>query len=315
MKISRRPLLSASALALLGCGEQVTRDGSQLQPYNRLKPGGEVPGTLVVGATPFKGADTIRAVGKLAAFLEKKLNMKVRPVVAEEYGALEREVAAKRVHVGIFSPAAYTHAQKTLKAIPIATASAAGSPTYLGYFIIKRRRGGRPRLESFRGKRIAYVHKKSTSGFLFPRDLLRDRGWDPDAFFAPYVIAGDHQKAIDAVVRGEVEVATVSSGFIDSPHTNMPDYVRKLDVIAKTRRIPLDCVVLHQSLQRKLGAKLHHLLVNELVEDRAASHELYSEWGIHGFSAYKARAYDTVAHVIGCETGNQAHCKRLRRQG
>ena len=68
-----------------GCGNQRARqDPARSGPCDRLKLTGQVPATLMVGATPFKGKNTIKAVTVLAEYLREKLKLPVSAVIASE---------------------------------------------------------------------------------------------------------------------------------------------------------------------------------------------------------------------------------------
>jgi phosphate/phosphite/phosphonate ABC transporter binding protein len=187
--------------------------------------------------------------------------------------------------------------------IAIATASKGGSPTYLGYLVTRRDEGENPvLLESLRGKRVAWVNRSSTSGYLYPRAMLQSKNIQADAFFAsPPVFAGNHKKALQMVIDGEVDVAAVAAPFVDPGRGRAPvdDLATRgtLAVVAKTSRIPLDCIVVHKKLQRTLADRFRSALL-ALINDAEASRTLAASWGINGFVAADDRRYDEIDSVL-----------------
>jgi phosphonate transport system substrate-binding protein len=145
---------------------------------------------------------------------------------------------------------------------------------------------------------MAWVNKSSTSGYHYARALLRSRDIDPDTFFGSSFFAGDHRSAIKAVADGDADLAAVGSPFVDpDAEMNVPG-ADELVVIAKTRRIPLDCVVIHKRIQRQLAQKLQKALI-ALSSETRTSRELAESWGLSGFVRPMSERYDEIAAVLG----------------
>jgi phosphonate transport system substrate-binding protein len=53
---------------------------------------------------------------------------------------------------------------------------------------------------------VAWVNKSSTSGYLFPREMIKKAGFDPDSFFGGETMAGDHPAVCKAVKGGSADV-------------------------------------------------------------------------------------------------------------
>jgi phosphonate transport system substrate-binding protein len=293
----RRRALFAAGLGLMGCGEPPAPDRGRRDPLESLPEAGVVPDVLRIGVTPSSGKQSGDFLASLVAYLARELGIEAQAVTADTYDALGELVASARVHIGVFSPLAYVKARAGLPAVAIATASRNGSPTYLGY-LVARCHGRPPSLDALAGKRVAYVDPSSTSGYLYARALLRARGHDPDAFFAaPPVFAGNHSSALEAVLGDRADVAAVADAFVDPSPLNEFSSPRGLCVVAKTSRIPLDCVVVHQSVRRELARRLRGTLL-ALANDAEQSRLLASSWGMSGFVEADERRYNVIAEVL-----------------
>ncbi len=295
--ISRRQLLLLMA-AGAACNDSIGPDKARVEASLPLDPAGTRPKVLRIGVAPFLGERTKDSVKPLVAYLQRKLSLEVEAHIAAAYDALATLVHSGQVHVGFFSPVAYVRARGDLPAVAIATATRAGSPIYLGYLVT--RKNSYRTLEALEGKSIAWVNRSSTSGYLYPRALLRSQGRNPDSFFGQAIFAGDHVTALTAVLAGQVDVAALASTLIDRPRPDQREQVRHVAVIAKTDRIPLDCVVLHDKLQRALGEQIRDALFF-LHHDIASSQSLADAWGIHGFVRPQSALYDEVAKTIEAE--------------
>jgi phosphonate transport system substrate-binding protein len=289
-------LLGLGATSLIGCGEAPRPDTARVQPLDALSASGVLPDKLWFGITPTAGDETATHLAPMTEFVSERLGIPVGGKTAVDYADVARMLNEGEIDMGIISPAAYVRARKGLKAVAIATATRRSSPTYLGYLVAKGTWPA-PRLEEFRGKRMAWVNPSSTSGYLYPRELMRERGLDPGTFFGSTFFANDHPNAIKAVAEGEAELAAVGSPFVD-PDANMEvPGARDVVVVAKTLRIPLDCVVIHKRIQRELAEKLQAALI-ALSSDTSTSRKLADSWGLSGFVRPMNQRYDEIARVL-----------------
>jgi ABC-type phosphate/phosphonate transport system substrate-binding protein len=63
--------------------------------------------------------------------------------------------------------------------------------------------------EQLRGARVAYNGDDSLSGWVMPRQALRELGIDPEGYV--WVRTGSHRNSLRALLRGEVEAAPIDS--------------------------------------------------------------------------------------------------------
>jgi len=299
-------------VGVLGCGQETKGDQDSNDPLEQLAPTGTRPRVLRIGMPPSSGKNTAEALAPLVDYLSHRLKMEVQSVTASDYDDVEKLVRDRVVEVGIFSPLSYVRAkQAKLNAVPIATVTRSGSPTYLGYLVV-RSDDGPDQLSELRGKAIAWVSKSSTSGYLYPRALLRHKrmledGQPPDAFFGKPIFAGNHIAALTALYDGKVDVAAVGGPFVEDSRLNpltekLGDKGGRaaLRVIAKTERIPNDCIVVRDDLARGLAKVLRGALLS-LDHDDEVSRKLSKTWGMNGFVAPHHTAYEAIAEIDQAE--------------
>jgi phosphate/phosphite/phosphonate ABC transporter binding protein len=300
LHIGRRQAMALFGSSLLiGCGSDPTdAKKDEADPLNKLPLTGEKPTKLVIGITPSTGDQTHTKLEPLYFFLEKTLGVEVDGRTADSYDHLAKLVKTRQVDLGVFSPAAYVMARKELPAVAVATATRDGSPTYLGYIVAKVSYP-RPRLEDLKGKHIAWVHNKSTSGYFYPRAMLKAKGIDPDTYFGKQTFAGNHAKALQQVLDGEVFCCAAASPFVNPETNNAVKDAPELLVIAKTKRIPLDCIVVQDSLTRDFAKRLRQALFDvHRDEEYGTSPKLDNSWGLDGFVKPMHDRYDDIERVI-----------------
>jgi len=301
LRLSRRRSLALLASSvLLSCGDnRIAPRKDEADLLLKLSATGADPKLIRIGVTPSRGPTTHKFLQPLFDYLETQLTPRtVQGVTASSYDELASLVRSGDIELGVFSPAAYVKARSSLPAVPVATMTRNGSPTYLGY-IVTSRRTPRPTLADLKGKTIAWVNKASTSGYIYPRAMLRSKGIDPNTFFSKQILAGNHEDSLRRLLSGDVDCAAVASPFVDpDTNTTFPEAPEKLIVVTKTKRIPCDCVVVHERLQRQLAKNLQQALLQVVYdEEHRTSAKLDKSWGLDGFVKPMHDRYDEIEQV------------------
>lgn len=301
-------LLAAALLA--GCGASSAPEQAE-DPLACLPDEAPREGPLRVLITPIAGAHTRTAGDLLDRYLEAALKIPVTVAVAESYETLQARLALPpgaegAADVGVFAPLAFVRALDAIGGAPLACASSDGSPTYVGYLVVRGDRDDLNTLEDLRGRRIAWVDPLSTSGYLYPRALLRWRGHAAEGYFdetprgdgLPFT--GDHLSALRAVLEGRADVAAVSSTYVHQPPLLAGIDARALRVVAKTERIPMDCAVARADLSRSLAMRVREALL-ALGRHPEHAQSLGEYWGFAAFVPYEPSRYARIAEVLATE--------------
>ena len=185
-------LLPAVAIATPGDADQPLRIG-----FN----GGDSPGIIRIKSNAF------------AAFLEERTGLRATPVIAESYSQLIRSIAEGKVDFAFLSPLGYVTASQVADAQILLKCVRGGQPYYWSVILV-RRDSGIKALGDLKGKRIAFTHLGSTSGYVVPMSALLGEGIDPDHFFAEITYAGGHSAVIRDILAGKVDAGAT---FADDP--------------------------------------------------------------------------------------------------
>ena len=139
-----------------------------------------------------------------------------------------------------------------------------GQRTYRGEVLVRASDGAKD-LKGLAGKRIAFVDRYSTSGFLFPAALLADNAVQPDPVFT-----GTHRTALAELRAGRADAAATYAGAAagdkslrvlaqTDPIPNEPVFFRNgLDAATRQKMV----LALLQLGQTETGRKLLHGLAN-----------------------------------------------------
>ncbi len=251
---------------------------------------------LKVQLIPSKDATKLDASRKpLQELLEKQLNMPVEVTVSTDYNALIEAMASKKVDVGLLATTAYVLAKEKgaaeviLKSLRYDVDDAGkelkDKPLVDNYKsqLVASAKSGIKTVKDLKGKKIAIASFTSTSGFVWPANLLADNGIDPEKDVT-WVNVGGHDKAITAVYNGEVDAAFTfkdARSLIAKEHADVNE---KVLFVLNTAPIPNDTISVIPSMDAALKEKVKAAFIaigkdetgRKIIKD-IYSHEGYAE--------------------------------------
>jgi eukaryotic-like serine/threonine-protein kinase len=186
--------------------------------------------------------EVLAAHQPIVDYLARTMERPVELVLAEDDLELREQLAAGAVDVAALSPYGYVrtrteHPDLVLLAKPVTS----GGSSYQGH-ILTRADAGIQRLTDLTGKKFCFVEPGSTSGYLYPRALLRQAGIDPDASLIA-VYGQDHLATLRLLDRGACDAASVYAKILETgAQYGMP--ADRFHVLASTDRIPYDAYVM-----------------------------------------------------------------------
>lgn len=255
--------------------------------------------SLTFGATAYYGESPETVLKPLLKYLEQELGIPVTLRVGEAYDELPALLQSGEIDIVQLAPLAYVQLRRKMPGMqPIAIPIIGGSPSYLGHIYVRSDSQLRT-LDDLQGHSIAYVSPDSSSGFLFPRELLRQRGYDPDTFFSSASFVKNHPEVEDAVLSGDVDVGAAFDATSD--WTSQTERPRGLRVVAKTERIPNDFIVAHPDYDRGTVAAFRAALV-ALRPGAQEAEEILSSLKVNGWLSTDDSRYDRIEEVLDKET-------------
>ena len=183
-------------------------------------------------------------IREITAYLAGELKREVKGYVTLDHAAAIEALAAAKADISFMGALPSALARSRIGAEVVLSEVYRGKPFYAGAIFV-RRDSGLDRIETLRGKVIAFADPISESGYLYPLDIfvragLLERGVDPHRFFRRVYFAGGYQQAIQAVANGLVDAAGVS---IYSPLLLPPTQQGDVVSIAESVPIPSHAVV------------------------------------------------------------------------
>ena len=197
----------------------------------------------------------------LSEYLSKSTGMNIQFTILSRYGNILEEFTAEQMDGAFFGSFTGALAIEKLGVVPLARpVNLDNTSTYQGYLFV-RKDSGIKSVKDMKGKRMAYVEKATTAGYLFPLAWLRQNGiTDTDHFFSESFFAGSHDAAISAVLNRKADVGAAKHSIYDRVRKDDPRVDRELVILAESPRVPSNglCVRsgLDESLKKKLKAAL-----------------------------------------------------------
>jgi phosphonate transport system substrate-binding protein len=205
----------------------------------------------------------------VAAFLSKEMGIPVTAQIGDDTAAVEA-LRANRAQVAFLS------SRPALKAAQLANAKLylaevrdnySGGFTYNSVFVVPKSsplrtvpRNRKATLEQLRGKKMAFTSPTSGSGFIFPTSELVSLGLVKNRdslgnFFGQVSYGGNYSKALQAVLRGQAEVAAVSEYALFPPYITNQER-SQLRVLHQIPRVPAHGVAIDDSVPTPMRNRL-----------------------------------------------------------
>jgi phosphonate transport system substrate-binding protein len=289
--------LAAAALVLLGaCAEEptshlpvpkVARD----RPFEFTPPAGFT--RLRIGLVPYANPEELKAAhAPLAQWLSENLKVPVELVMGDDYDDAAARLERGDVDLVEFSPYAYVRAEQRMKLRPMVTMISDGSETAAGYIFVKRDSPLRT-IEDLKGGSFAFVDLASTSGYLYPMKVFKDRGLDPKTHFSRTEFLGNHEKVLMAVLEGRVDAGATYQGSLAALKRSKNIDPLNFRIIAKTPRTPRDLFCVRAEFPAAVSDALVELFLG-LSSRENKGREILTPLNLNGFFLANDRLYDGV---------------------
>ena len=287
MKIPRLRLIAILlSFTLLACGDSP-----------------KAPKLLRVGFVPAEDAQQVMQNAQpVVEILRKELGMEVQPFVATDYTVVVEALRVGKLDVAFLAPASYVLAKDEANVKVVLKSERKGSPFYYAA-IITRADSGIKTLDDLRGKTFAFGDALSTTGYVFPRKMFKERGIDPVRDFKQVLYSGGHDATVLAVLNGKVDAGATFANSPDSRDTAWmrylkdPEDIKKIRAIAFSEPIPADNLVISSALDEQTAKKIVDVFV-QLSRDPKGKEMLRELYQIDGFVTATDKDYDSVREAF-----------------
>ena len=255
-----------AASMLTGCG-------SKNQTASATGAGGE-DGVFTIAYAPNESTtESADARDGLAKDLSEALGCEVEEIQASDYNAIIEALRTGKADMAYMGSQALALGVGRTDLEPIVMKAKDGDPEkaiYHSVLIANSSNDEINSIEDIKGRTMAFVDPDSTSGNLvptaeiikaFPEDKLNlDKLHTNGDFFEAVSFSGSHQAGLQAVIKGDVEVAPISDQILASEIAHGNAAEGDVKIIHESAAIPAEAMVVGEHVSQETREKLTQFL-------------------------------------------------------
>jgi phosphonate transport system substrate-binding protein len=205
--------------------------------------------------------ETIRQYQPVVDYLNKKLNIDGQLMPQKDYLTVLEKMRDGELDAGIFGSLLCYRATKEIGALPLARPEIGGDSTYEG-LVFARKDSRIKDIDGLKGKIFAYVDRNTSAGYVYPRALLKEKGYDTDKFFKEAVLAGKHDAAVLMVLNRRADGGAAKDDVYYGLAKKDPRIERELRVLhLSSAKFPDRTIAVRKDFDPALAEKLKQALI------------------------------------------------------
>lgn len=261
----------------------------------------ELPEEITIGVIPGGNPENIKKQGvEFASELQNNLGIKTNIYISKDYNTLIEAMKEKKVDFAFLTALSFVYAEKTAQA-KVLLKKIYSDPFYYSA-LVTTANSKLKRLIDLKGKSIAFVDSKSTSGYLYPKAHLKKMNFS-DSDFKKIVYSGSHSQSVKMLEDNKVDVIAVFSDDVKAKTgawTKFADKKSKFKVLWISDPIPSDPFTVRQDFYDKYPNVAHSVMVNivDIFEKNKASKKFSEILGEKELMPATSKQYDPVRDVI-----------------
>jgi phosphonate transport system substrate-binding protein len=257
---------------------------------------------ILIGLIPemniFKQKQRFTTLGE---YLSKKTGMDIKFTILSRYGNIIESFEKEKMDGAFFGSFTGAAAIYKLGVVPLARpVNPDNSSTYQGYLFVRKDSNIRD-VKDMKGKKMAFVEKATTAGYIFPLAYLRENGISsPDGFFREYYFAGSHDATIDAVLDRKADVGAAKNTIYERMRKEDPRLDKELVIIAQSQAVPSNGLCVRKDIDNTVKKKLKETLL--AMHNDPDGQAVLKQFGALRFIETSAMEYEPV-HELAQKAG------------
>lgn len=249
---------------------------------------------ILIGILPemnvFKQKQRFQLLGE---YLSQKTGTTVEFTILSRYGNIIDAFAAEKMDGAFFGSFTGALAIQKLGVVPLARpVTPDGVSTYHGYLFV-RKDSGIKGIKEMKNKKMVYVDKTTSAGYLFPLAYLRENGvTESRHFFNNTFFSGSHDAAVSAVLNHKADVGAAKNTVYDQMRKNDPRVERELIILAESAKLPSNGLCVRKDLDESLKKKLKSILLS--LHGEPDGKQVLKQFGAIRFIDTTTRDYQPV---------------------
>jgi len=171
-----------------------------------------------------------------------------------------------------------------------------GRPYYRAYLLVHAENSKPASMADLKGAAFAYSDPYSNTGYLVPRYQIHQLGEDPRSYFRKTFFTWSHRKAVEAVVSGMAEGASMDSFVWDTLKRIKPELTQRTRIVGASPEFGFPPFAAHRSVSAADFTAMQSALIGMQSDEIGRS--LLDQLNLTGFVAGERRLYDGVVKMM-----------------
>lgn len=261
------------------------------------------PKEISIGFLPAGPASEFKGKAlEFAELVQNELQVPVKIYIPKNYQSLVKAMKEKKVDFAFYTAMTYVFAEKEANAKVLLRKVWENRDYYFSALVVKNDSPIQS-LSDLKGKRIAYVDQKSTSGYLYPNVAIKSAGLDPQTSFSETIFSGNHKASAEDLDAGKADVAAM---FAMDPKgkegawTYLFDPAKKMRAIWVSKHIPSDPFCVRNDFYEKYPRLTHEMMffLKNISSGKNKNHKLKELLDIDRVDLATSKQYDPVREMV-----------------
>lgn len=241
--------------------------------------------------------DVYRTKGPLLDYLGTKLGVRFRISFYRKYEDIVKAMINGDCDFAWLGPVTYLSARKGIPCIPLAQVMINGTGFYKSVILI-RKGDGYSEITDLKGKSFAFTNRKSTSGYIYPWNFMKEKEISPKDFFRNTDFAGSHSNAIVQLLAGKYDAVAVEENALKRLSGKID--VSSVAILAEAGNIPNGPIAAHPKVPGPLTSEMKKLLIDltSNPEGIELMQKISDSVDFSGFATVSHKIYDNVKEKI-----------------
>lgn len=298
-RLCRILLICSCCLMLLSCDRQEQAPTQQAEDTTFQ--------TYRIGLIPEHNIfDQKKRYEPLLAYLSQQSGVSLQSVILRRYGNIIENFSQQKLDGAFFGSFTGAMAIKTLNVEPLARPQYVnGASTYYGMVFV--RKGSNIRTaEDMRNKRMVFVDRATTAGYLLPLSYFKSLGIDDySSWFSETYFSGTHEDAIYDVLNGLADIGAAKNTVFYRLAESDQRIIEELEILKTSPHVPANGLAMLKDIPEELKQRLLKTMLT--MHQNSEGRKILDGLRIERFISTSAEDYQPVldyAESIGLDLSN-----------
>ena len=219
--------------------------------------------------------ETIKQYQPIVDYLNRRLNINAQLMPRKDYVMVLEKMRNNEIDAAIMGSFICYRAIKEIGAIPLVRPERPGISTYEGVVFVRRDSGIKD-IYGLKGKSFVYIDRNTSAGYVYPRFLLKEKGYNADTFFKEGIFAGKHDAAVLMVLNKKADGGAAKDDVYFRIEKENPRIKNEMKILhLSSAKFPDRTIVIRKGFDSALSKKIKEALItmNKDEEGRKALKE------------------------------------------